>query len=479
MIRWLLPLLLSGCAVAAPPTFDNLKDLVRRGQFAEALAVAESILKVEPRDARVWTLKGIALQSLARPADGLAALRRALTIRPAFLPALQAAAQLEYQTGDPAARTTLEHLVALRPDPAASAMLGVLAFERKDCGESIRRFAEASAAIANQPLARRQFATCLFETRQYERAAGEFTALLAQKDDPQLRYNLGLARYRAQQFRDAVAALEPLARDPSADADALSLLASAYEANKKTPAAVATLRGALDRFPRDERLYIDLAGLCLEHHSIPLAVEVMEIGVRNLPTSPRVRTVMGLVYVRAGSSDKAAEEYRIAASLAPDAGFGAVAQGLLLLQLGAADEAVKLLRGQRARATNEKIDIALAQALLQSGAGEAELLEAERLLAPLRETSDARVYTLRAKIFLQRNDLPRAAKSLESALALDPNDRTAAYQLMTTYRKLGRAAEAARLQTRVRELLEAEKQSESDAGQYRIVAAPERDRDQR
>ena len=71
-----------------------------------------------------------------------------------------------------------------------------------------------------------------------------------------------------------------------------------------------------------------------------------------------------------------------------------------------------------------------------------------------------------------KNDLAGAAKALEQGLELDPEDRTAAYQLMTTYRRMGRAADSARMQARVRELLDKEKQKEAETGQYRLVAAP-------
>jgi tetratricopeptide (TPR) repeat protein len=454
------------------PAFEDIRELIRRGQFPEALAASEQFLKVHPQDFRVWTLKGIVLQSLARRPESLNALRRALAIQPSFLPALQASAQIEYETGDPAARQSLERLIALRPDPAAHAMLGVLAFEQKDCVQSVNHFQNATAAISAQPLARWQFATCLFQLGQYSEAERQFATMLEEKENDRIRYNLGLARFAGHRYPEAIAALEPLGRSEKSDADAVSLLAAAYEANKQTQEAVATLRRAINLRPTEERLYIDLAGLCLEHESVPLAVEIMETGIRNHPQSARMQTVMGLVYGRAGNNEKASEHYAKAEELAPRDGFGPVARSMMMLQMGAVDDAVKLLRAQRTRATNPKVDLALAQALLQKGAGNSELVEVERLLSGVSAEDDPRVYTLRAKVYLLRDQPQRAAQALEASVKRNPDDRTAVYQLMTVYRRLGRSAEARELQGRVKELLDSEQREESESGRFRLVSAP-------
>jgi tetratricopeptide (TPR) repeat protein len=459
-------------ATRARAGFDEIRELIRSGKFPEAIAASERHLKQAPKDFRVWTLNGIALQSTGRAAEGLTSLRRALAIEPDFLPALQAAAQIEYQTGDPAAATTLGRVVQKRPHPEVFAMLGVLAFERKDCATSVRHFSGASRAIENQPLARWQFASCLFEVGRYDDAGREFASLLSVKDNDAVRFNLGLAKHTAGDYAAAVSALAPLSRRDRPDADAMSLLAAAYEANKQTPEAISVLRRAVEVHPRDERLYMDLAALCLEHHSVPLALEVMDTGLKNLPVSARMHTVKGLVSMRAGDAETAASHYRKAAELAPADGFGPVAQALLLQQMGAADQAVGLLREQRARGTNAQVDIALAQALLGQGARETELREAEQLLAGIPPGRDARVHTLRAKIHTQRNQPKRAAAALEAALAIEPDDRTAVYQLMVLYTRLGRTAQAAKLKERLKEMLDTEKRNELEAGRYRIVAAP-------
>ncbi len=451
-----------------------IRDLIQRGQFSDAVGKADLDLKLNPKDFQIWTLKGIALRSMDRRVESLSALRRAIQLGPNFLPALQSLAQVEYESGDPGARMTLQRIVALVPDPSAHAMLGVLAFEARDCVRSIDHFERAGAAAAANPVARWQFASCLFEEGRYAEAEKHFEALLATREDRGLRYNLGLTRLRAKRFPEAIATLEPLGVVESPDADALSLLASAYEANAQTPQAVEVLRRAIELHPRDERLYADLAGICLEHHSLPIGIEVMEVGAKNNPRSARIQTLLGIMHDRSGGTEKAAAAYARATLLAPEAGFGAVAQAMTMLQMGAAEEATRLLRAQRRRGGGGKVDVALAQALLQRDLTDASALEAEVLLSAPSLRSDSRAQAMLGKLYLRRNEVSRAAKALEAALALDPNDRAAAYQLMTIYQRQGRSTEMEQMRLLVKRLLDSEKIAEAETGRYRVVKAPDR-----
>ncbi|MBP6822929.1 MAG: tetratricopeptide repeat protein [Acidobacteria bacterium] len=284
MIRaLLLILLLAPCAIAQ--SFEQVRDLIRRGDFAMAVQVCDEGLQKQPRDFQLWTLKGIALQGVGKNPESLVAFRRALALNPKFLPALQGAAQLEYQLRDPNCRKTLERLLQLRPEPTVLAMLGALAFEQKDCARTLKYYGAADEA-ANQPLIKWQRATCYFQLEQWTDAAAQFRELLVLKEDPRIRFNLALAESRANKHGEVIAVLQPLRAQ--ADADGLSLLASAYEANKQTPEALEVLREAIARYPLEERLYGDLATICLDHNALALGVEVLAAGAKNLPNSARL-----------------------------------------------------------------------------------------------------------------------------------------------------------------------------------------------
>ncbi|HMV82312.1 MAG TPA: hypothetical protein PLD20_07760 [Blastocatellia bacterium] len=85
----LLTLLL--VARASAQGFEQVRDLIRRGDFAAAVQACEAGLQKQPRDFQLWTVKGIALQGVGQPKESLTAFRRVLAVNPKFLPALQGA----------------------------------------------------------------------------------------------------------------------------------------------------------------------------------------------------------------------------------------------------------------------------------------------------------------------------------------------------------------------------------------------------
>lgn len=455
--------------------FEQVRDLIRRGDFASAVQACEAGLKQQPRDFQLWTLKGIALQGVGQNKESLAAFRRALAFNPKFLPALQGAAQLEYQLHDPNCRKTLETLLQLRPEPTVYAMLGVLAFEAKDCATAIKHYTAAGEA-ARDPIIRWQSAACHFQLQRWEPAETQFRELLALKEDDRIRYNLGLAQVNAKKFAEAVATLQPLANKSAPEPDAVSLLAIAHEGAKQLTEAFDVLRRVINLYPREERLYADLANLCLEHSAIDLGIEVLEVGMKNNPQSARIQTMLGVLLARADRMPKAEEAFRRAEQLAPDAAFGRVGLAVAMLQLGATDEAVKHLRGQLQRTPNDaQVSLMLAQALLQKDSSPAEMKEAHTLLRSLiaRQPNNARAFSLLGKLYLRREETVNAARALETAIKLDPSDRNSTYQLMTVYRKQGRIKDAAALQDRVQKLLDEEREADVEASRYRLVRAPE------
>jgi predicted Zn-dependent protease len=291
-----------------------------------------------------------------------------------------------------------------------------------------------------------------------------------------VRFNLGLAHVQAKRWQDAISALEPLVRKPVPEVDALTLLASAYESNQQTPQALDLLRRAIELYPRDEQLYINLADVCLEHQGIQLGVEVLEAGAKNIPDSARIHTMLGVLHSRAAMPDKAEDAFKKAEELAPNEGFGRLGLAVALMQLNAPEEAVRVLREQAARTPDSlRISLTLAQALIQKGPTEEEMREVEQRLAEVtaRDANNAKAFSLLGKLYFQQEHPEKALPALEAAVRLDPADRTAAYQLMILYRRAGRTQEAAVLQEKVRELLEAERNQEAETGQYRLVRAPE------
>ena len=473
-------LLLLWCRPLAAQT-DAIRQALRSRQFAAALELCAKDLKAQPANSQLWLFQGIAQQELGRSKEALDSFRHAVRLSPKLLPALEGAAQIEYRTGDSQCRRTLEQILALRPDSApAHGMLGVIAYEQKRCDQAVRHFELSGPQLNSNDAALWQFGNCLYKLRRPEEAAAKFTLLLSIRNSDPVRYNLGLALLDSKKPNEAAEVLRPLTAPQRPDSEALSLLAAAYEAGKHTPEALNVLRRAAELYPREERHYIDFASICMEHSSLELGVEVLEVGVKNIPNSARLHATLGALLVRAGMPERGAGEFQRAQELDPKAAYGDVGMSLALLQSDQLEASIGILRRQWAQSqTSTMISFMLAQALLRVGPepGKPAFEEAQSLLKKTvaLDPNHARAHGLLGKNYALAGNMPNAIKELEIALRLDPADRTSAYQLVLLYGKTGQKDLSAKWQQRVRELIQADRIAETEGDRYRILkAAPER-----
>lgn len=450
--------------LAASPLWADvasIRELVRGGRFAEAAAQCDRELSAAPRSVALLTLKGLALQAGGDQGASLATLRQALAIDPNAMAPLQAAAQLEFEARDPQARLRLESILRLAPaTPPARAMLATLLFEARDCAAAMPHLVR----LPPQPAVRWQRGVCHFELQQWAPATVQFAALLQLRDHGPTRFNLALAYFNGGNTAAAIATLQPLT-----DLDSLRLLAAAHQAVHRIDLAIDVLQKAIERYPADERLLIDLGIICIDHKAWPLGAEVLEAGLRRWPQSARLHTLLGVLHVRAGEVEKGQASFQAAEQLSPASGLGQIGLASTLMQMGLAEDAVRLLRPQSGR--DARVDLTLARALLQVGGGEANGREAGMLLESVvqREPVNAAAYSLLGKLRVQRREWPQAEKALLAATRLDDADRAAHYQLMILYQRTGRTALAHETARKVRALGEREQVAEEDANRFRLV----------
>ncbi len=453
--------------MAALPAFAGvaaIRDLLKAGKFAEANQACNQELKAQPSSVALWTLKGFSLQGIGDSGGGLRAFRNALKLSPAYAPALQAAAQLEFEARDPRAQTTLAAILRLEPtNPVAHSMLGELAFESRDCVTALTHLSK----VEQKPAVRWQKGVCHFSLERWNEAATDFEALLKLREHAPTRFNLALAYWRAGSAPQTLETLHGLD-----DADSLSLRATALKAMKQVPKALEVLQAAVRQYPHDERLYQELALLCLDQNAIELGVSVLGAGVVNNPSSIRLLTALGVFRVRLGETESGEALFREARRLAPGSGLGEVATASTMMQLGLAGEAVRVLR--RLPAHEPMVALTLARALLLNSPSSADQAEAKKLLAGViaREPSNVEARSLLGKTLAQDGATKAAVLQLEAAFKLDPAHRATVYQLMTIYRKQGRQSDASRMGAKLRELLAKEKAEELAAQEYQLSLAP-------
>src|SRR5947209_5637603 len=183
-----------------------IESALREHDYQRALQLAQSAVQQSPNNPKLWALQGIALSRMGRRREALAAYDRALAISPDYLPALEGAAELEYQAESKRALPLLERVVKLRPnDPTANAMLGVVKYKQRDCASAVEHFRSSWQLISSQPAALAQYGTCLMNLDKAEDALPVFQRLLSlQPDDSHARYNLAVVQLAAHSPKEAV-----------------------------------------------------------------------------------------------------------------------------------------------------------------------------------------------------------------------------------------------------------------------------------
>ena len=454
----------------------SISSALRAGHFDEALQLLQPELDQNPNNAQLWTLRGIALSGKGEKRPALVAFRRALNISPNYLPALEGAAQIAYETGEKDADALLVHVLQLRPDdPTSHAMLGVLESRRGNCREAVTNFERSGSLLDSQPQALQQYGACLVRLKETGQAISVFTRALQQSNDPGTRYRLASVQMIAQHPKDTIATLQPLLEQNPADADVLELAAMAYEADENTPTAVRILRQAIVTSPRDVNLYLDFANLCLDHQSFSVGIDMMNAGLQAQPKAAPLYVARGVLYVQLAEYDKAEADFQKADALGPREALGSAAEGLAAVQENDPDHALATVQAKLAKKPNDPFLLYLrADILTQKGPepGSAEFREAmqsaQKAIAIRPSLGAAR--DVLAKLDLQSGQNEAAIEQSRKALSSDPKDQTALYHLIQALRKSGQKNdEIPGLLKQLAELrMEATKQ-EAEHNRYKLV----------
>src|SRR6185437_9891464 len=137
------------CALAAPelaaqsaspslsPAILEIENALRARAYNHALDLSRTAVAAHPDDFRIWTLQGMAYAGARKPKLAYAAYDHALHLKPNYLPALEGAAQAQFETDGKDTEGLLARVLALRPgDPTANVMLAMTQYKRGDCKDA-------------------------------------------------------------------------------------------------------------------------------------------------------------------------------------------------------------------------------------------------------------------------------------------------------------------------------------------------------
>jgi tetratricopeptide (TPR) repeat protein len=454
----------------------SITSALRAGKFDDALQLLRPELRQSPGNAQLWTLQGIALSGKGDKKAALGSFRRALSFSPDYLPALEGAAQIEYETGDQGAASLLEHVLQLRPgDPTSHAMLAVLAYRRRDCKAAVPHFEQSGPLLDSQPGALQDYGDCLVRLKDEEKAIAVFSRALAQSNsDEKTRYRLASVQILAHHPKDAIATLQPLLQENGNDPDILELASSAYEADENTPEAVRILRQAIVSNPQNVDLYVDFANISLDHQSYQVGVDVMTAGLKAQPKAAGLYVARGILYVQLGQYDNAEADFDKADALDPRQSVGSAAEGLVAAQENDPDRALATVRTKLAGKPNDPFLLYLqADILAQKGPepGTAEFsaaVQSARKAITLRPSLGS-AHDVLAKLYLQEGQNAAAIEQSRKALNVDSKDQTAIYHLIQGLRKSGKTDDIPSLLKRLAELRKEGTKQEAIHNRYKLV----------
>jgi tetratricopeptide (TPR) repeat protein len=450
---------------------------INAGTFQNAIELAERELASRPRDKRILTLRGIAQEKLGSNPAALDSFRHALEADPQYLPALKAAAELEYHTHLGQAASDLDRLLALTPgDKTAHGMRGAVAWEKRDCAGAVQHFRAAGELLDTQPAALHQYGLCLSHLQQEEAALRVFVHIhQLQPEDRSALYAIASLDIRLKRFRDAIDVLQPLAS--TSDPDARALLADAYEESGDTPKAVQQLREAIVLVPDRTDFYVQFASFAMEHGSFQVGIDMLNAGLQRQPRSAELLLARGVLLVQLGKYDDADRDFAQASLLDPHQTTGFGAQALAALQADQLADALSLARSSLKDHPNDSLSwYVLSEVLIKRGAlpGSPEFSEALKAAenATRLKPDFAVAGDLLSRLYLQADNTDAAIRECRRVLTIDPQDETALYRLVRALKKRAAEKDLAEVPDLMKRLADARKASQArqaDASRYRLV----------
>ena len=419
----------------------DIVSALRAGQYEKALGLLHAAIAHSPADSELWTMQGVAFKGAGNSKDALASFRRAIKLAPDNVPALQGAAQIEFDQGDAAGIPIIEHLLKLHPNDLTShAMVAVLEYQQGNCTSALPHFERALPVFEARPAGLDAYAACLVKQKQFDKAMAMLKrSVESHPENVQERRVLASVQLMAQLPEDSIATLTPLlAADP--DPQTLELAAQAYEQSHQTEKAVDSLREAILRDSKNVNLYIEFAAIAEKHQSVQVGINVVNDGINLQPNAAALYFARGMLYVQLSEYEKAQSDFDRAYQLDPKSSLSAAAQGLTAVQQNDFSKALAGIQEKLRARPNDPILLymqadVLAEQDPQPGTSEFNTAMNSAKRAVSLNPALGPAHTVLAKLYMAAERYPDAVAECRKALHDDPADQTALYHLVRALRK--------------------------------------------
>lgn len=449
------------------------------GQFNDAQALAERMLKRDPNDVHAHVLLANALAGLKDTDGAVAAFEKAVILDPNRSSTYSELGSVQFVSGNrPAAEAAFRKAIEVDTKSANAHMaLSNFLFASRDFAGAEKEMRTALALDPRHVVANRAMAMYLMITHKVAEAEPYLKIVAEASPGPESKYFLAEYYLRLNRVEDARAMLEPLLKDDDTFVGASVRLARIEAIGKKNAEAHRLLDAALARDPKNVDALITRGRLFLSENNTVNALTALQTAVQSNPRSVEAQLALAQTYATRGAVKEATTAFNDALKL--DAGNVEGRLGLARVQInsGNAAEAVPLvLKIVEERPTNGEARLLLlyglmavgdlAQAerqldvLLQSGQNLPTIQNAAGMLATLKKDTegaraayqraldaDPRSYQALAGLLnaeMQSKQFGRARSLIEKQLAEMPNDPNVLLMAAQTYGALGDAFEMER-----------------------------------
>jgi tetratricopeptide (TPR) repeat protein len=420
-------------------------------QYDKALQMLHVALAESPANSELWTMQGVAFKGTGNTKDALGSFRRALKLAPDNIPALQGAAQIEFDQADAAGIPILEHLLKLHPtDLTSHAMVAILEYQQGHCTSALPHFEKALQVFEQRSAGLHAYAACLVKQKQFSRAAEVFQRILqANPEDTAQRRVLAAIQLMSDDPQGAITTLTPLL-NAKPDVRTLELASQAYEQSHQTEKAVDSLKEAILRDPSDVNLYLEFAAISEKHQSVQVGINVVNDGINVQPNAAALYFARGMLYVQLSDYERAQSDFDQAYKLDPKSSLTAAAQGLTAVQQNDLTKALSGIQEKLRVRPNDPILLymqadVLAERDPQPGTPEFNTaLNSAKKAVSLNPALGA-AHTVLAKLYMTQAQYQQAIFECRKALQNDPADQVALYHLVRALSKTDQKEEVPKL----------------------------------
>ncbi len=296
-------------------------------------------------------------------------------------------------------------------------------------------FSEVVAKIHNQT-------GLLYADRRDFRAAAEHFSSAIDWDSKFVGagYNLGLAYYQTERYKEAIAPLELEIKLDPANASAKHLLGLSYFMAEDYTKASALLAEVLPARSNNIGLYYTLSLSFIKQKKLAEASDVIKKMLVAGGDSAQVHILLGQAHHAQNEDEKALEELKKAAEMDGRQALAHYYSGLIYIKMGKFDEAAREFEAELAISPKDnQTKYHLAFVLLARGQSDRGIALMREVIEAKPDFADAR-YEL-GKALLGRADVKGAIESLEAAVKLAPDKSHIHYQLGRAYTAAGREAD--------------------------------------